>query len=413
MATHLEETKFTTFNFNNNLMDGLSSMGFEKATPIQAQAIPEISEGNDIIACAQTGTGKTAAFLLPVIDAIGKAEITKFIDAIIIAPTRELALQIDQQVDALGYFTGVTSLAIYGGTDGVEFVQQKKALTKGADLIIATPGKLLSHLRLGYVKCNNLKYLILDEADRMLDMGFHDDIMKIISFLPKERQTLLFSATMPSKIRQLSKKILKPKPKEINIAISKTAEGVLQAAYHVYDNEKIKLIENLLEGKKSYKSILVFASTKSNVKSIAKALAKKKFAADQIQSDLEQGERETVLRNFKNRKIQLLVATDIVSRGIDIDDISLIINYNVPAPEDYVHRVGRTARAENTGLAITLIDPEEDYKFKRVEKLIEKEVPKMRLPAGFSEVVFQKKKKFSGVKRGRGSGKQKYSKKKK
>jgi len=266
----LEETKFSTFNFNNNLMDGLSSMGFEKATPIQAHAIPPISEGEDLIACAQTGTGKTAAFLLPVIDAIGKAELTNFIDAIVIAPTRELALQIDQQVDALGYFTGVTSLAIYGGTDGVEFVQQKNALTKGADIIIATPGKLLSHLRLGYVKCNNLKFLILDEADRMLDMGFQ---MKIISFLPKERQTLLFSATMPSKIRQLAKKLLKPKPKEISIAISKTADGVLQAAYRVYDDEKIKLIENLLDGKKSYKSILVFASTKSNVKSIAKALS--------------------------------------------------------------------------------------------------------------------------------------------
>jgi len=401
----LKETKFTALNFNNNLLDGLSSMGFEKATPIQAQAIPEIAKGNDIIACAQTGTGKTAAFLLPVLDAIGKAPISKHIDALIIAPTRELALQIDQQVDALGYFTGVTSLAIYGGTDGIEFVQQKKALTKGADIIIATPGKLLSHLRLGYVKCNNLKYLILDEADRMLDMGFHDDIMKIISFLPKERQTLLFSATMPSKIRQLSKKLLKPKPVEISIALGKTAEGVLQAAYHVYEKEKIRLIENLLEGKKSYKSILVFASTKSAVKSIAKSLVAKKFAADQIQSDLEQAEREIVLRKFKNRKIQLLVATDIVSRGIDIDDISLIINYNVPAPEDYVHRVGRTARAENTGLAITLIDPDEDYKFKKVEQLIGKEVPKMRLPAGFSEVDLKQKKRSGGGKKWSGNKK--------
>jgi len=403
----LEEIKFKSFNFNDNLLDGLESMGFEKATPIQAQAIPEIAKGNDIIGCAQTGTGKTAAFLLPVLDAIGKASISKHIDALIIAPTRELALQIDQQVDALGYFTGVTSLAIYGGTDGVEFVQQKKALTKGADVIIATPGKLLSHLRLGYVKCNNLKYLILDEADRMLDMGFHDDLMKIISFLPKERQTLLFSATMPPKIRQLAKKILKPKPVEISIALGKTAEGVLQAAYHVYNKEKIRLIENLLEGKKSYKSILVFASTKSDVKSIAKSLAAKKFAADQIQSDLEQSEREIVLRKFKNRKIQLLVATDIVSRGIDIDDISLIINYNVPAAEDYVHRVGRTARAENTGLAITLIDPEEAYKFKKVEKLIEKEVPKMRLPAGFTEVTASNNKKYGSSSGGK--KKRKYS----
>ena len=403
----MEEIKFKSFNFNDNLLDGLESMGFEKATPIQAQAIPEIAKGNDIIGCAQTGTGKTAAFLLPVLDAIGKASISKHIDALIIAPTRELALQIDQQVDALGYFTGVTSLAIYGGTDGVEFVQQKKALTKGADVIIATPGKLLSHLRLGYVKCNNLKYLILDEADRMLDMGFHDDLMKIISFLPKERQTLLFSATMPPKIRQLAKKILKPKPVEISIALGKTAEGVLQAAYHVYNKEKIRLIENLLEGKKSYKSILVFASTKSDVKSIAKSLAAKKFAADQIQSDLEQSEREIVLRKFKNRKIQLLVATDIVSRGIDIDDISLIINYNVPAAEDYVHRVGRTARAENTGLAITLIDPEEAYKFKKVEKLIEKEVPKMRLPAGFTEVTASNNKKYGSSSGGK--KKRKYS----
>jgi len=340
-------------------------MGFEKPTPIQEQAIPVIKEGNDIIACAQTGTGKTAAFLLPVIDMIGESNSGKHIDAIVIAPTRELALQIDQQVDALGYFTGISSLAIYGGTDGVEFVQQKKALTEGANIIIATPGKLLSHLRLGYVKSKQLQFLILDEADRMLDMGFHDDIMKIISFLPKERQTLLFSATMPPKIRQLAKKLLKPNPTEVNIAISKTADGVLQAAYYVNSKEKVRLIETLLDGKKSYKSILIFASTRSDVKSIARALLAKKFAADQIQSDLEQSEREQVLRKFKNRSIQMLVATDIVSRGIDIDDISLIINYNVPGAEDYVHRVGRTARAENTGLAITLIDPEENYKFRK------------------------------------------------
>jgi len=417
----VSEENFSQFNFNTNLNEGLTSMGFQKPTPIQQHAIPVIQSGEDIIACAQTGTGKTAAFLLPVIDKIGESNSGKHIDAMVIAPTRELALQIDQQVDALGYFTGISSLAIYGGTDGVEFVQQKKALTQGANIIIATPGKLLSHLRLGYVKCQQLQFLILDEADRMLDMGFHDDIMKIISFLPKDRQTLLFSATMPPKIRQLAKKILKPKPTEINIAISKTADGVLQAAYYVNNKEKIKLIETLLDGKKSYKSILIFASTRSDVKSIARALNNKKFAADQIQSDLEQSEREQVLRKFKNKTIQMLVATDIVSRGIDIDDISLIINYNVPGAEDYVHRVGRTARAENTGLAITLIDPEENYKFKKIEQLIQQEVPKMQLPQGFTKVDLTKKKSsygrgrkggYGGKKKGSYSGKKKSYKKK-
>ncbi len=401
----MSEENFSQFKFNSDLFDGLTAMGFSKPTPIQQQAIPVIQEGSDIIACAQTGTGKTAAFLLPIIDTIGKSNSGKHIDAIVIAPTRELALQIDQQVDALGYFTGISSLAIYGGTDGVEFVQQKKALTEGANIIIATPGKLLSHLRLGYVKSKQLQFLILDEADRMLDMGFHDDIMKIISFLPKDRQTLLFSATMPPKIRQLAKKILKPDPAEVNIAISKTADGVLQAAYYVMSNEKIKLIENMLDGKKSYKSILIFASTRSDVKSITRALNAKKFAVDQIQSDLEQSEREQVLRKFKNKTIQMLVATDIVSRGIDIDDISLIINYNVPGAEDYVHRVGRTARAENTGLAITLIDPEENYKFKKIEKLIQQEVPKMQLPKGFSKVdLTERNRGYSSSKSKKGYG---------
>jgi len=361
-------------------MQGIDAIGFEKPTPVQELAIPEIMTGNDLIACAQTGTGKTAAYVLPLLHGIlTDKHRTDTIKALIIAPTRELAVQIDQQLEGFSYFAGVSSIAVYGGGSGTDFEVEKKAIKTGAEILVATPGRLISHINSGYVNFKELKYLILDEADRMLDMGFIPDIMKIISSLPKTRQTLLFSATMPNDIRGLAKKILR-KPNEINLAVSKPAENVLQAAYLVYDNQKIALVKKLLTGK-DLTSVLIFSATKSSVKDLEKDLLRHKFNVKAIHSDLEQDQRKEVLRQFKNREIQILVATDIVSRGIDIDNISLVINYNVPNDaEDYVHRVGRTARAEKTGVAITFINDKETWNFGKIEKLIETEVRKLPLP---------------------------------
>jgi ATP-dependent RNA helicase RhlE len=365
-------------HFEPELIEGLSSMGFEKPTPIQERAIPLILENRDVIACAQTGTGKTAAFLLPVINKIIK-EHTESVDTLIIVPTRELAIQIDEALQGFSYFTPISSIAIFGGTNGISYEQEKKALTQGANIIIATPGRLIAHLNQGYVKFKTVKHLILDEADRMLDMGFSDDLNRIISFLPKERQTLLFSATMPPKIRTLATKILKH-PAEINISVSKPAEGVLQAAYLVHNDKKIELIKYLLTGK-SLKSIIIFSSTKSRVKELERELKKLKMNSAAIHSDLTQDQRNEVLRNFKNKKLQILVATDILSRGIDIDSIELVINFDVPGDaEDYIHRVGRTARAESTGVALTFISPADRRKFKNIEQLIGSEVKKLPMP---------------------------------
>ncbi|HEY1045530.1 MAG TPA: DEAD/DEAH box helicase, partial [Bacteroidia bacterium] len=319
-------------------------MGFETPTPVQEQAIPIIQQQKDLIACAQTGTGKTAAFVLPILDHLSRFP-SEHITSLIVVPTRELALQIDNAIQGFSYFTGASSIAIYGGGDGQVFAREKKALVEGANVIIATPGRLLAHLNMGYVPTNHLKHLILDEADRMLDMGFFDDLMKIVSHLPAERQTLMFSATMPEKIRVFARKLLKD-PMEISLSISKPAEGVKQLAYSVYDNQKNKLILDLLE-KESYGSVIVFVSTKSAAKDLDRDLRRLKLRVAAIHSDLEQNEREDVLMKFKSKQTDVLVATDILSRGIDIDDIGLVINYDVPHDaEDYVHRVGRTARAE-------------------------------------------------------------------
>jgi ATP-dependent RNA helicase RhlE len=366
-------------HFEPQLLEGLTSMGFEKPTPIQERAIPLILQNRDVIACAQTGTGKTAAFLLPVINKIVKAH-TETVDTLIIVPTRELAIQIDEALQGFSYFTPISSIAIFGGTNGISYEQEKKALTQGANIIIATPGRLIAHLNQGYVKFKTVKHLVLDEADRMLDMGFSDDLNRIISFLPKDRQTLLFSATMPPKIKTLASKILR-EPVEINIAVSKPAEGVLQAAYLVTNEKKIPLIKHLLTGK-NLKSILIFSSTKSRVKELEKELKKLKMNTAAIHSDLLQDQRNEVLRNFKSRKIQILVATDILSRGIDIDSIELVINFDVPGDaEDYIHRVGRTARAESTGVALTFINPADKRKFRNIEQLIGSEVKKLPMPA--------------------------------
>lgn len=358
-------------------MDGLNAMRFEEATPVQAKTIPVIKDNKDLIACAQTGTGKTAAYLLPVLDKLVKNGSNK-INALILVPTRELAIQIDQQMEGFGYFLDVSSTAIYGGNDSGEWNRQKNALTTGADIVIATPGRLIQHLTMGYVNMDTLQHLILDEADRMLDMGFFDDIMQVVKYLPKERQTLMFSATMPPKIRELAKNIL-IEPEEVNISISKPAEGILQAAYMVYDTQKIPLLNSLLKDK-DLPSIIIFSSTKQKVKEIARSLHNNGFNSKAISSDLEQADRENVLRDFKNRNTQILVATDIIARGIDIEKIDLVINFDVPRDaEDYVHRVGRTARAQTQGVAITLINDKEILEFHKIERLIEKDVYKIPL----------------------------------
>lgn len=396
---------FSELHLNELILDGLSAMGFNDPTPIQQQAIPVILQKKDLIACAQTGTGKTAAYILPTLHHLLDAQ-SEHIDTIIIAPTRELALQIDQQVEGFAYFVPVSSIPVYGGGEASTWNQQKEALEQGANIVIATPGRLIAHLNLGYVNVNHVKRLILDEADRMLDMGFHDDIIKIVNMLPKERQTLLFSATMPPKIRSLASKLLKD-PVEINIAISKPAAGILQGAFSVYNHQKLPLIIELLKGHEDdLPSIIIFSSTKQNVKVLEKELQKLGLAANAMHSDLDQSEREKVLMNFKNKKTQLLIATDIVARGIDIDSISLVINYDVPQDaEDYIHRVGRTARAASTGIAITLINEEDQYKFHKIETLIGAPIKKASLPSHFERGPKYDPIKNRGLdKRGRGRG---------
>ncbi|MBL0043141.1 MAG: DEAD/DEAH box helicase [Flavobacteriales bacterium] len=372
---------FRTLGLHEGLLQGLDAMGIRKPTPIQAQAIPAAIDGRDLIACAQTGTGKTAAFLLPIIDVIHsfRPRVDGSVRALIVVPTRELALQIDQQMQAIAYYTPITSMPVYGGSDGASFDQQKAALTGGTEVIVATPGKLLSHLNLGYVPTQGLEFLVLDEADRMLDMGFIDDINRIITFLPKERQTLMFSATMAPEIRTLAKQVLHD-PVEISIALSKPAEGVAQEAYVIYEAQKAAILEHILRTNEAT-CIIIFAGKKVEVRNLANHLQKRGFNAKGMHSDLEQSEREQVMLDFRNRKLRILVATNVVSRGIDIDDIDLILNYDVPRdPEDYVHRVGRTARAARKGQAITFVNDKEMREFGNIEKLIGYEVKKMPLP---------------------------------
>jgi len=371
--------KFEDIGLDSKLLEGIDAIGFKETTEVQEKAIPVILKDKDVIASAQTGTGKTAAFLLPVIDKILRNKSPKHIGALVIVPTRELAVQIDQQMEGLSYYTQVSSIAVYGGGDGSSFNREKKALSEGADVVIGTPGRLIAHLNMGYVKIDQLDCLVLDEADRMLDMGFHDDIMKIISHLPKQRQNLLFSATMPNKIRDLAKKILK-EPEEISIAISKPAERIAQAAFVVYDNQKIPLAKHLLTAKK-LQSVIIFCSTKTSAKQLNKELTKLGLSTKDIHSDLDQKERENVLRDFKNRKLNILVATDILSRGIDVEDIDLVINYDVPNDgEDYIHRIGRTARAAAKGVAFTFINEKEQNRFAEIEHLLGAPVAKAKNP---------------------------------
>lgn len=377
--------KFSELQLNDKVLEALDAMRFEECTPIQEKSIPIILEGRDLIAVAQTGTGKTAAYLLPVLNRLSEGGHPEdHINCIVMAPTRELAQQIDQQMEGFSYFMPVSSVAVYGGNDGVMFEQQKKGLTLGTDVVIATPGRLIAHLSLGYVDLSKVSYFILDEADRMLDMGFYDDIMQIVKYLPKERQTIMFSATMPAKIQQLANNILS-NPAEIKLAVSKPADKIIQAAYVCYENQKLGIIKSLFS-EEIPERVIIFASSKLKVKEVTKALKQMKLNVGEMHSDLEQAQREEVMHKFKSGHINILVATDIVARGIDIDDIRLVINYDVPHDnEDYVHRIGRTARANNDGVALTFVNEKEQSSFKEIEKFLEKDIYKIAVPQELGE----------------------------
>ncbi|WP_157526748.1 DEAD/DEAH box helicase [Mucilaginibacter ginkgonis] len=363
-------------------------MGFNTPTAIQQQAIPIILEGKDIIACAQTGTGKTGAYLLPVLSRISRTD-QQQINTLILGPTRELVQQIDQQVEGLAYFANISSLAVFGGGDGIAYEQQKRGITNKVDIVIATPGRLISFLSSGALKLDHLQHFILDEADRMLDMGFFQDIMRIITFLPANRQTLMFSATMPGKIRTLARSILKD-PAQVNIAISQPAKGILQQVYRVHDSQKSHLLQIILKSGE-FKSGIIFASTKEKVKALAKDLKHAKFEVEAFHSDIAQNEREQILLDFKNRKLPVIIGTDALSRGIDVEGIDLVVNYDVPGdPEDYIHRIGRTARAETTGTAITFVNRQDERRINNIQDLIDRKIEEVTLPAELGEVPHDK-----------------------
>ena len=370
---------FKELGLHDDVLNALHYMNFEKATPIQEQAIPEILKGRDLIACAQTGTGKTAAFILPIIDKL-VTQPHKGTNTLVIVPTRELAIQIDQQIQGFSYFTPVHSQTVYGGGDASGYINEKKALELGVDIVVATPGKLKSHLMMGLTNFDNLEHLILDEADRMMDMGFIDDIQFIISKLPPKRQNLMFSATMAPKIRKLVREILHD-PFEINLNLSKPAEGVTQQVYLAHDEQKVPLIAGVLKEHPDFNSTLIFSSTKKNVFTIVRALRSKGFQVQGISSDLEQKEREQVLSDFRSKRTPVLVATDVLSRGIDIQDINLVVNFDAPSnAEDYVHRVGRTARSNTKGMAITLVNGKDMRRLQEIESLIGYEITRMPMP---------------------------------
>lgn len=391
---------FDELQLDDQILDALDSMNFEECTPIQEKAIPPLLEGKDLIGVAQTGTGKTAAYLLPILNALNSGDYKQeAINCIIMSPTRELAQQIDQQVEGFSYFMPISSVAVYGGNDGIRYEQEKKGLQLGADIIIATPGRLISHLATGNVDFSNVSFFVLDEADRMLDMGFYDDIMKIESQLPKDRQTIMFSATMPDNIQKLAHNILK-NPVEIRIAVSKPAEKIRQVAYLCHDNNKEKIIKYILNDN-TIERVIIFASKKSTVKELDRIFKLKGYNSGSMHSDLTQSERDNIMHEFRNRRINILIATDIVSRGIDIDDIQLVINYDVPHDaEDYIHRIGRTARANRDGEAVTLVNEKEWTYLLKIEKLIEKNIEKPELPEGcgekpvFEQAPIKKKQKF-------------------
>lgn len=377
--------RFDELNLEPCVLDAIDSMQFTECTPVQEQTIPILLEGHDLIGVAQTGTGKTAAYLLPVLNRLAQGDYPEdAINCIIMTPTRELAQQIDRQIEGFSYFMPVSSVAVYGGNDGIRFEQEKRGLTLGADIIIATPGRLISHLSMGYVDLSKVSFFILDEADRMLDMGFYDDILQIVKYLPTQRQTILFSATMPAKIQQLAHTILQ-NPVEVTLAISKPAEKIIQAAYICYETQKLGIIRSLFSSQAAER-VIIFASSKVKVKTLTQALKRLNLVVGEMHSDLAQQERDEIMLAFKQRRIHILIATDIVSRGIDIDDIRLVINYDVPNDaEDYVHRIGRTARANNDGCAITLVSVEEQGRFAQIEHFLQKPIYKLPIPEELGE----------------------------
>ncbi len=372
---------FDELALSDEVLDALWDMHFDTCTPVQEQTIPVILDGHDVISCAQTGTGKTAAYILPLLTNLqyDNHDPNK-LNAIIMAPTRELAQQIDQQMEGFGFYVPFSSVAIYGGNDSGAWGTQVTGLQKGADIVIATPGRLLSQMNIYDIDFSGVKYFILDEADRMLDMGFYDDIMTIVNKLPKDRQTIMFSATMPTNIRKMAKAIMQH-PVEVQIAISRPPESINQRAADIYETQKNDYLKLLLK-KRGLKKVIIFAGKKQKVKELTRALRVDHIDARAMHSDLEQKERDEVMLDFRNGKVDVLVATDIVSRGIDVDDIPLVINYDVPRDaEDYVHRIGRTARAENKGEAITLVSPEDKRFFNKIERFLQKIIDRVPLPA--------------------------------
>ena len=392
---------FDELDINDDLLDALDIMNFVECTPIQERAIPLVLEGHDLLASAQTGTGKTAAYLLPVLELLSRGGSPENkVNALVLVPTRELAQQVDQLLAGFAYYQDTTWIAIYGGNDGVAFAQQQRALEQGGDIAIATPGRLLSLLRHCKVDLSHVDFLILDEADRMLDIGFYDDIMEIISYLPKERQTLMFSATFPKEVEKLARQVLH-NPAEVKIAVSKPAEGITQSVYILHEEQKLPLLLQITNNRvqiidnsqfstlnSQFNKGIIFASSKDKVRDLYHSLRRLGVKVAQIHSDLENAERTQTLLNFKNNKIQLLVATDVVSRGIDIDDIEFVVNYDVPAqPEDYVHRIGRTARAGARGEGITFVTPKDKPRLDKIEKLLEKTIQRCQLPAEIASLA--------------------------
>ena len=376
---------FTDFDFEDEVLDALDAMRFETCTPIQEQTIQPLMDGRDLIGVAQTGTGKTAAYLLPVLNKLCRGGYPDdAINCVVMAPTRELAQQIDRQLEGFTYFMPISSVAVYGGNDGQRYEQELRGMARGADIIVATPGRLISHINLGNIDLSRVSFFILDEADRMLDMGFYNDIMTIAKQLPKERQTMLFSATMPQEIRKLAANILTD-PLQITLSLAKPAEGIAQEAYICHEGQKMGIIKSIFENE-STERVILFASRKNTVKDISIALKKRGFNVGEMHSDLGQAERDEIMFRYKSRKIDIIVATDILARGIDIDDIRIVINYDVPRDcDDYIHRVGRTARANTKGRAITFVSVEDQQYFKRIEEFMEQEVPKTALPEELGE----------------------------
>lgn len=378
---------FDELDLNDDILDALDDMNFVECTPIQEQAIPLVLAGRDLLGSAQTGTGKTAAYLLPILELLSRGNSNPDkVNALILVPTRELAQQVDQLLGGFAYYQGTSWIAVYGGSDGVAFSQQQRAFAEGGDIAVATPGRLLSLIRSSKIDLSGIDYLVIDEADRMLDIGFYDDIMDIISYLPAGRQTLMFSATFPNDVVRLARKVLR-NPAEVKIAMSKPAEGIVQSVYLLQDTQKLPLISRIFASSDCGKAI-VFLSSKSKVKDLFFTLHKMRLNVAQIHSDLDNAARSQVLLDFKNSKIDILVATDVVSRGIDIDDIETVVNFDAPMQaEDYVHRVGRTARAGAKGKAITFITPRDYHRLLKIEKLIDRTIPRLPLPQGIADMA--------------------------